>query len=67
MSILTLSNIGQSYGDFDVFLGISAGVQNDGKVGLVGPNGIGKTTLLRIRPDWMCHPVGKFFLHRAQN
>jgi len=48
MSILTLSNISQSFGDFDVFLGISAGITNDGKVGLVGPNGIGKTTLLRI-------------------
>jgi ATP-binding cassette, subfamily F, member 3 len=48
MSILTLSNISQSYGDFDVFLGITASIPNDGKVGLVGPNGIGKTTLLRI-------------------
>ena len=48
MSILTLTNLGQSYGDFDVFLGITASIPNDGKVGLVGPNGIGKTTLLRI-------------------
>ncbi|MBX3011689.1 MAG: ABC-F family ATP-binding cassette domain-containing protein [Caldilineaceae bacterium] len=48
MSILTLSNISQSFGDFDVFLGITASIPNEGKVGLVGPNGIGKTTLLRI-------------------
>lgn len=48
MSILTLSNLGQSYGDYDVFLGLTASIPNDGKVGLVGPNGIGKTTLLRI-------------------
>lgn len=48
MSILSLSNVSQSYGDFDVFLGLTAGVPNDGKVGMVGPNGIGKTTLLRI-------------------
>jgi len=48
MSILTISNLSQSYGDFDVFLGLTAGVPNDGKVGMVGPNGIGKTTLLRI-------------------
>jgi len=46
--MLTLSNVSQSYGDFDVFLGISAGVPNDAKIGMVGPNGIGKTTLLRI-------------------
>ncbi len=48
MSILTLSNLSQSYGDYDVFLGITASIPNDGKVGLVGSNGIGKTTLLRI-------------------
>ena len=48
MSILTLSNLGFAYGDFDVFLGINASIPNDGKVGLVGPNGIGKTTLLRL-------------------
>ena len=48
MAIITLNNLGQSYGDFDVFLGVTASIENDGKVGLVGPNGIGKTTLLRI-------------------
>ncbi|MDI9546636.1 MAG: ABC-F family ATP-binding cassette domain-containing protein [Chloroflexota bacterium] len=48
MSILTTRNLGQSFGDFDVFGGISASIPNDGKVGLVGPNGIGKTTLLRL-------------------
>lgn len=48
MSILTFSNLTQSYADFDVFAGLSASLPNDGKVGLVGPNGIGKTTLLRI-------------------
>lgn len=46
--MLTLSNVSQSYGDFDVFLGLSAGIPNDAKIGMVGPNGIGKTTLLRI-------------------
>ncbi|RIK38638.1 MAG: ABC transporter ATP-binding protein [Chloroflexi bacterium] len=48
MSILSFSNLGQSYGDYDVFLGLNASIPNDGKIGLVGPNGIGKTTLLRI-------------------
>ena len=48
MSMLTLTNVGQSYGDFDVFGGITASIPNDAKIGLVGPNGIGKTTLLRI-------------------
>ena len=48
MSILSISNLTQSYGDFDVFVGLNATISNDGKVGMVGPNGIGKTTLLRV-------------------
>lgn len=48
MSILTLSNVGVSFGDFDLFSGISASVPNDAKIGLVGANGIGKTTLLQV-------------------
>lgn len=48
MSILSLSNVGHSFGDFDVFQGINVSIAQGGKVGMVGPNGIGKTTLLRI-------------------
>ena len=48
MSLLTFSYLGQSFGAVDIFAGLTAGLPNDGKVGLVGPNGIGKTTLLRV-------------------
>ena len=48
MSMLTLNSLSFAFGDYDVFLGITASVPNDGKIGLVGPNGIGKTTLLRV-------------------
>lgn len=48
MSILNLTNVGLSFGDFDLFSGITASIPNDAKIGLVGPNGIGKTTLLQI-------------------
>src|SRR5450759_4813964 len=48
MSILTASNVGQSFGAFDCFQGVTVSVPNDGRIGLVGPNGIGKTTLLLI-------------------
>ena len=48
MSILSAHNVGQSFGAFDLFQGISVSVPADGKVALVGPNGIGKTTLLLI-------------------
>lgn len=46
MSILTASNLSQSFGAFDLFKGISVAIANDSKIGLVGPNGIGKTSLL---------------------
>ncbi|MCB0046811.1 MAG: ABC-F family ATP-binding cassette domain-containing protein [Caldilineaceae bacterium] len=48
MSLLTLSNLSRSFGDIDIFVGLSGSIPNDAKIGLVGPNGIGKTTLLRI-------------------
>ncbi len=48
MPVLATNNLGQSFGDFDVFAGVTVSIPNDGKVGMVGPNGIGKTTMLRI-------------------
>ena len=48
MAILTSSFLGQSFGAVDVFSGVSVSVPNDGKIGLVGPNGIGKTSLLLV-------------------
>ncbi len=48
MAILSTSFVSQSFGAFDLFSGVSVTIPNDGKVGLVGPNGIGKTTFLRI-------------------
>ena len=48
MAILSFSNLSQAYGATDIFTGIAGNIANDGKVGLVGPNGVGKTTLLRI-------------------
>jgi ATP-binding cassette subfamily F protein 3 len=48
MPVLSLHNLGQSFGDFDVFTNLTASIHHDERVGLVGPNGIGKTTLLLI-------------------
>ncbi|VAW34096.1 Bis-ABC ATPase YheS, partial [hydrothermal vent metagenome] len=48
MALLTAHNISQAFGAFDVFSGVSGSIPNGGKVGLVGPNGVGKTTLLLI-------------------
>ena len=48
MPILSANNLTLSFGDFDLFRGISVTVANDGKIGLIGANGIGKTSLLMI-------------------
>jgi ATP-binding cassette subfamily F protein 3 len=48
MSILSANNLTLSFGDFDLFRGISVTVANNSKIGLIGPNGIGKTSLLMI-------------------
>ncbi len=48
MSILTLNNICLSYGVTDILKNISFSVNEGDKVGIIGVNGAGKTSLLNI-------------------
>ncbi len=48
MSILTAHHLTQTFGQHTIFRGLSAKVEHGNKIGLVGPNGVGKTSLLRI-------------------
>ena len=48
MSLITANSLSKSFGDFDLFAGISFTVPKGARMALVGPNGVGKTTLLRI-------------------
>jgi ATP-binding cassette subfamily F protein 3 len=48
MSILTASNLAKSFGPDDIFSSISLSIPRGARIAIVGPNGIGKTTLLRI-------------------
>ncbi|MBP7692567.1 MAG: ABC-F family ATP-binding cassette domain-containing protein [Anaerolineales bacterium] len=66
MSILTTSNIGLSFGAFDVFSRVTVSIPNDGKIGLIGPNGIGKTSLLLIMAGQMPATTGAVHLARGR-
>lgn len=46
--LLTLQNLGKSFGDTVILSGISATIDNTERIGIVGENGAGKTTLLRM-------------------
>ena len=46
--VLTLENIEKTFDDFTLLKDISFNIYRGEKVGLIGPNGIGKTTLFRM-------------------
>lgn len=48
MSLISASNLSKSYGAEDIFSQVSFSIPQRARIGLVGENGIGKTTLLRI-------------------
>src|SRR5512146_3502956 len=66
MSILTADNLGISFGAFDLFKGISVSVANDSKIALIGPNGIGKTSLLLILAGINAPTEGQVHLARGR-
>ncbi len=48
MSLVTTHNLAKSFDPVDIFTGLSLSIPNGARIALVGANGIGKTTLLRI-------------------
>ena len=56
MPLITASDISVSFAELEIFKGVSVDVNERARVGIVGPNGQGKTTLLetligRLRPN----------------
>jgi ATP-binding cassette subfamily F protein 3 len=48
MSILSTRNLGKYFGGQDLFSGLTLSIGRGARIALVGPNGEGKTTLLKI-------------------
>jgi len=48
MSLIKANKIAKSFGAKDIFEGISCSIPKGARISIVGPNGVGKTTLLRI-------------------
>lgn len=48
MSLISAASLAKSFGPDDIFTGISFSIPHGARFAIVGPNGIGKTTLLRI-------------------
>ncbi len=48
MSLITATNLARSFGAVDIFSDLSITIPPRGRLAIVGPNGVGKTTLLRI-------------------
>ena len=65
MAILTVSNISKSFGIDDILVDISFSIEEKDKIGVVGLNGTGKSTLLKILAGEISHDSGKLFIERS--
>jgi ABC transport system ATP-binding/permease protein len=48
MALLSLENVGKSFGIKPLFTGVTFGLEEGEKIGVIGANGSGKSTLLRV-------------------
>jgi ATPase subunit of ABC transporter with duplicated ATPase domains len=59
MAILTVDNLGHSFGDRTLFKDVSFRIVEGEHVGLVGANGVGKSTLMSIITGQTVHDSGR--------
>lgn len=61
MALLSLSNVKKYFGANELFNGISFTIEDNHRIGLVGINGCGKTTLFRIIQDKINYDGGEIY------
>lgn len=59
MSLLTVENLSHTFGDRTLFKDVSFRLLAEDHVGLVGANGVGKSTLMSIITKQLIHDTGK--------
>jgi ATP-binding cassette, subfamily F, member 3 len=65
MTLINIIDLAKSYGPDDIFSGITLSIPHKARLAIVGPNGIGKTTLLRILAGEETQTSGQ--VQRAKN
>ena len=65
MNILNMEHISKIYGDKVIFDDISVGIHQGDKIGLIGINGTGKTTFLRILAGTEEPDQGQVIMHNG--
>lgn len=65
MIVLSASNLALSYGAVEIFSGINLEVLDRAKIGIVGPNGGGKTSLLEILVGHLEPDAGRVHHHHG--
>ena len=62
MSLLSLSKVNKYFGDRCLFENVSFSVEKNDKIGLIGANGTGKTTLFKTILEGTAPDGGEIFL-----
>ena len=65
--VLKVENLSKNYGEHSVFKNISFNIYKGERVGIIGPNGIGKSTLLKIIADKLNDYSGEMLLGHYVN
>jgi len=65
MPLLSISNLSLFYGDKQIFNRVNLGIENKAKIGLVGLNGSGKTSLIMILAGVLDPTGGELYKQRG--